>query len=231
MDLAQAQVSENPPKKKAYKGVAMEGLIAKWYSKTQEKSIEQYRSWAKLASSHISEESNVLEVAPGPGYLSVELAKLGDYKVVGLDISRTFVKLASERARKVGVNVEFRQGDAAQIPFHDGTFDFVICTSAFKNFPEPVIVLDEIFRVLRSGGEGVIIDLRKDASMDEINEYVDDMKLSCINSFVTKFIFKRMLLKSAYTRGEIEDFASKSKFGDCRILDETIGFEAWFKKP
>ena len=209
----------------------MEGMIARWYSKNQQKSIEQYRSWAEMASGHIPEGGNVLEIAPGPGYLSLELAKLGSYKIVGLDISKTFVEIAREKAAAAGVHVDFRQGDAADMPLPNDAFDFAICTAAFKSFPEPIMVLDEIFRVLRKGSEAVIIDLSKDASKAEITEYVNQMKLSRMNSFMTKFTFKRMLLRWAYTKGQIQDLASKSRFGACDILGEGIGFEVWLRKP
>lgn len=225
------QASVQPHKRKPYKGVAMEGPIAKWYAKTQEKSIEDYRSWAKMASGHLPESGRVLELAPGPGYLSVELAKLGRYKVVGLDISKTFVKIATENARVAGVEVDFRQGDAADIPFSDGTFDFAICTAAFKNFPDPVSVLDELFRVLRSGAECVIIDMNKDTTGAEINEFVDGMKLGRLNSFMTRFTFKHMLRRWAYTRSEVQNMAARSRFGACEIVDEGIGFEIWLRKP
>ncbi len=133
----------------------MEGLIAKWYSNIQKKSIKQYKSWAKLAISHMQgrrEAGSIFEVAPDPGYLSIEIAKLGRYRIVGLDISKTFVKIATEKARAAHLDaeqIEFRHGDAAYVPFANESFDFVICTSAFKNFPDPVRMLDNIFRVLK----------------------------------------------------------------------------------
>jgi hypothetical protein len=43
---------------------------------------------------------------------------------------------------------------------------------AFKNFAEPVRALDEMHRVLRPGCEAVVVDLCKDASLDEIDTYV-----------------------------------------------------------
>ena len=222
-----------PPvrKRKPYKGLAMEGAIARWYSKTQQKSIEQYRAWARMASDHIPEGGSVLEVAPGPGYLSIEIAKLGGYKVVGLDISRTFVGIASAKAREAGVKAEFRQGDVAEMPFAEGTFDFAICTAAFKNFPEPVKALDDIFRVLKHGAEAVIVDLDKDASKADIDGFVDEMRLSWISSLMTKLAFKRTLLKWAYTKSQIEKLAAESHFGRCDLVGEGIGFEIWLRKP
>lgn len=217
--------------RKPYKGMAMEGAIARWYSRNRGKSIEEYRSWAKMASEHAPEGGSVLEVAPGPGYLSVELARLGRQRVVGVDISKTFVEIASDRARAVGVDVDFRQGDAAEMPFAEDTFDLAICTAAFKNFPDPVMVLDEIYRVMKSGGEALIIDMRRDASMKDVGEHVDAMRLSRTDSFVTKFTFRFMLRRWAYARGQLIDMVSKSHFGSCRLVEEGIGFEMWLKKP
>lgn len=220
-------------KRKPYKGVAMEGVIAKWYSKNQQKSIGQYRSWAITAAEHLPVGgSKILEVAPGPGYLSIELAKLGEYKITGLDISNTFVKIAIEKTKAAHLeeHVEFRNGDAAQMPFPNEVFDFVVCTSAFKNFPEPVRVLDEMSRVLQKpNGIALIIDMRKEASKKELDSYVDSLKLSWFNSYITRLIFKRMLLKSAYTEDQIRDFVRRSHFKDCKIVNETIGREIWLK--
>ena len=50
------------------------------------------------------------------------------------------------------------------MPFDSGSFDFVYCRAAFKNFSEPIRAIDEMNRVLKPGGKAVIVDLRKDAS-------------------------------------------------------------------
>lgn len=63
--------------------------------------------------------ADVLEVAPGPGYFAIEMERLGQVHVTGLDISHTFVEIASSNARQAGVDVIFRQGDASQMPFGD----------------------------------------------------------------------------------------------------------------
>ena len=220
---------ETQTRRKPYKGIAMEGIVANQYDRIQKHMIEEYKSWAKLVSGNITSGSNVLEVAPGPGYLSVELAKLGNYNITGLDISKTFVKIAQEKAREAGVKIDFRQGDAAMMPFSDETFDFVICTSAFKNFPDPIKVLDEIFSVLKANGKAVIIDMNKDIPKERLNEIVDRMKLNMFDSYFTKQTFKG-LAKSAYTKSEIQDIVKKSKFKGCKIVDEEIGFEIWLGK-
>ena len=113
-----ADESKTSPKvPKGYKKIGMEGFIAKWYDKNARKGTpEQYKTWAKMVAENVTEGASVLEVAPGPGYLAIELAKRGKYTIVGLDISRTFIEIAQKNATEAGVGaaVEFRQGDAAR---------------------------------------------------------------------------------------------------------------------
>ncbi len=75
----------------------------------------------------------MLEVAPGPGFLSIELAKRG-LQVRGVDISKTFVEIAQRNAAADGVQARFEVGNAAALPVEDGSVDFVVCRAAFKNF-------------------------------------------------------------------------------------------------
>ena len=63
------------------------------------------------------------------------------------------------------------------MPFEDGTFDFTFCQAAFKNFTEPVKAIAEMYRVLRLGGTAVIVDLRRDASPEEIEHEIKGMGL------------------------------------------------------
>ncbi|MDA8334211.1 MAG: methyltransferase domain-containing protein [Peptococcaceae bacterium] len=126
--------------------------------------------------------------------------------------------------------VDFRQGDAGRMPLQDDNFDFVVCTAAFKNFPDPVQVPDEIFRVLKPGGKALIEDLRRNSSWREIKEGVDAMGLSLVDSLFTKLSFKFMLVKMAYTPAEIRELAAKSKFARCDILEAAMGMEISLRK-
>jgi ubiquinone/menaquinone biosynthesis C-methylase UbiE len=147
---------------KAYKGIALEGMLATWYARNTAKLTADFKACAQRIAARLPRRARVLEVAPGPGYLAIELARLGPYQVTGLDISRSFVRMATVYAQQAGVDVEFRQGDAAALPFADDSFDFVVCRAAFKNFSNPVGALAEMYRVLRPGGEALIVDMRND---------------------------------------------------------------------
>src|SRR5262249_35453455 len=151
-------------KPKPYKGIGMEGMIATWYAKNTGKSIAEFRELAKRVASGLPPGARVLEIAPGPGYLAIELAQLGPYRITGIDVSHSFLRIAREKAVRAGVEVDFREGDAAALPSAADQFDFIVCRAAFKNFSDPVGALREMHRVLRQGGKALIIDMRSDAS-------------------------------------------------------------------
>ncbi len=215
----------NTSAKKPYRGISMEGRLATWYAKLTHKDLSEFERLAQELAKDLPARARVLEVAPGPGYLCVALAKLGDYKITGLDISQSFVQMASEYARKEGLAVHFIHGSASDIPFENCFFDLVVCRAAFKNFSEPLRAMNEMHRVLKPGGKALIIDLRQDASYDEIVSYVNGLKLNAWNSWVTKMTFKHMLLKRAYTEQQIESLAAASDFNSCEILKNQVGME------
>jgi ubiquinone/menaquinone biosynthesis C-methylase UbiE len=215
---------------KGYRGMAMEGMIASWYAKNTQKDLKRHRLLAQSFARDLKPGSRVLEIAPGPGYFCIELAKLGNYQITGMDISETFVKIAREKAAEAGVKVNFRLGNASNMPFPDNSFDLMACQAAFKNFSQPVEAIQEMYRVLAPGGKAVIIDLRRDASLEEIHHEVDGMGVSPLNAIFIRWTFRSMLLKRAYTVQEMREMVAKTSFGMCRIEQESIGFSVWLEK-
>ena len=215
---------------KAYKGIGMEGFIANWYAKTTAKSMNDFKSDASRVASLLAPNAKVLEVAPGPGYFAIELAKLGSYEVVGLDISKTFVEIARRNAVQAGVKVEFQLGSASKMPFENDRFDFLLCRAAFKNFSEPLLALQEMHRVLRPGGGALIIDLRRDASIESINQEVAGMGLGFASAAFTRLAFRFSLLKRAYTKPDLERLLSQTAFRSCEVEEKGIGMEIWLQK-
>jgi ubiquinone/menaquinone biosynthesis C-methylase UbiE len=208
----------------------MEGRTARWYARTRKNEMEEFRRQAQNVAARLGPGYELLEVAPGPGYFAIELSKLGDFRITGLDISKTFIEIAAENAKQAGARIEFRLGNASAMPFAGESFDFVYCAAAFKNFSEPVKALDEMWRVLRPGGEAVISDLRKDASLEEIAGYVKKTGRDWLDAWLTRMAFKQMLIKRAYTKEDFERMAAASKFGACTIRVKPIGFEISFAK-
>jgi ubiquinone/menaquinone biosynthesis C-methylase UbiE len=215
---------------KAYKGLPMEGVIASWYSKTTLKDINRHKLMAKQLLEKIPANGSVLEIAPGPGYFCIELAKLGKYQITGLDISKSFVEIARRNAEEAGYKIDFREGNASAMPFKDGTFDFTFCQAAFKNFSEPVKAIREMYRVLKPDGTAVIADMRRDASAMDIEQEVNGMGLDPLNRFFVKWTFDHMLLKSAYTIGQMKSMVAETPFRTCRIDVKGVGFLVWLEK-
>src|SRR5512138_704864 len=215
---------------KGYKGLPMEGIIASWYAKTTLKDLKRHKLMAKQLVDKIPAGGSVLEIAPGPGYFCIELAKLGNYQITGLDISKSFVEIARRNAAEAGLKIDFREGNASAMPFQDNTFDFTFCQAAFKNFSEPVRAIAEMYRVLRPGGLSVIADLRRDASPEEIEREIKGMRLGPINEFMVRWTFKAMLLKSAYSVDEMRSMVAQTPFHHCKINMDGVGFQVLLEK-
>jgi len=210
---------------KPHRDRGIEGRLATWYAATTAKSMRDFQELAQRIAREVPAGARVLEIAPGPGYLSIELAKLGPFRVTGVDLSADMVRIARAKAEQAGVSVDFQQGNSSNLPFPAGTFDFLVCRAAFKNFAQPVRALQEMHRVLKPGGRGLIIDLRRDASREEVSRGVDDMGLSFVNRIVTKLTFRFMLLKSAYAREHFERMIAQTQFSGKEITESGIGFE------
>lgn len=218
---------------KPYRGIlGMEGGIARRYAVNRgtEPQMDGYRRQAAELTASLPDGAAVLEIAPGPGYLAIEMARPGRLRVTGLDASETFVELATDAARKAGVAVEFRVGDAADLPFDTGSFDLAVCQAAFKNFSRPARALAEFHRVLRPGGTAIIQDMSRNASGAAIAEEVRGMELGAGSAAMTRLILGQ-LRRRAYSPAQFERLVTDSPFRTCEITTQGIGMEITMKKP
>ncbi|MEU0790438.1 class I SAM-dependent methyltransferase [Amycolatopsis sp. NPDC005961] len=201
----------------------MEGFQARWYAKNRgtEAQLAQYRRQAAEVTAGLPDGAEVLEVAPGPGFFAVELAKRG-FRVTGLDISHTMVEIARENG--AGLEIDFRQGDITHAPFADESFDFLVCQAAFKNFRQPVAALNEMHRVLRPGGFAVIHDLNHEATGADIDREVAGMNVGAVAGFTVRQTLG-WLRRRAFTREQFEALATESAFGGCSVTTDGIGLE------
>jgi len=209
----------------------MEGRQARWYARQRRSGgqLAGYRSRAAELAATLPDGAEVLEVAPGPGYQAVELARGGRVAVHGVDVSRTMVEIATEYAGEQGVAVDFRHGDVASLPFPDDSFDLVLTQAAFKNFTAPVRALDEIDRVLKPGGTAIVEDMSADATDAAIAAEVDGMALSRVNAFVTNATL-HFLRRRAYGRERFAAVAAQSRFGTAEIATAGITITVTLRK-
>jgi SAM-dependent methyltransferase len=96
----------------------------------------------------------VLDCGCGPGTITMDLAeRVGDGRVVGVDLSESQVELATRAAAARGLgNVSFRQANAYALPFPDESFDAVFSHALLEHLAEPVRAIEQFRRVLKPGG-------------------------------------------------------------------------------
>jgi ubiquinone/menaquinone biosynthesis C-methylase UbiE len=108
------------------------------------------RSWACSQAS-----GQVLEVAIGTGR-NLPFYPRG-IQLTGVDFSPTMLAIARGRAAELGVDVTLIEADAQHLPFADNRFDTVVCTLALSSIPDPAAAINEMHRVLRPGGQLLVV--------------------------------------------------------------------------
>ncbi|WP_256381559.1 class I SAM-dependent methyltransferase [Thermococcus sp. EP1] len=128
--------------------------IAHRYDDWYKTKVGQYvdRTEKKLVFSMIkSKNGKALDLGCGTGNYTLELYMRG-FDVVGVDLSEEMLKIA----RKKLPHVKFIRASAYSLPFEENTFDLVLSITMFEFIHKPELALNEIYRVLRPGGEVVI---------------------------------------------------------------------------
>jgi len=82
------------------------------------------------------------------------------------------------------------------------------------------------------GGEARIVDLLKDTPVAEIEAYVDQSGRNRLDAWLTKWTFRHLLLKRAYTKDEFMHLARQSSFGECNLESDSIGIIVrFYRRP
>lgn len=103
----------------------------------------------------------VLDVGSGVGGTSRCLAKEFGCRVTGIDLTDEYCRAAAMLSARIGLAhlVDFRQGDATELPFDDQTFDVVWTEHVAMNIPDKTRLYKEMHRVLKPGGTLAIYDV------------------------------------------------------------------------
>jgi len=140
---------------------AVEGLIARLESRAKD---EVFTSLFDKYAAHLTlpKSSKVLEVGCGTGAMMRFLARRDDFSgtALGVDQSQPFIDAAQRFAQQENVSdrVDFQVGDAHSLDFSSATFDTVIANTLISHVTEPAAVLQEMARVVRTGGTVAIFD-------------------------------------------------------------------------
>ena len=102
----------------------------------------------------------VLDLATGTGDFALAAARLGPQQVVGIDMAIEMLRLGAAKvaAKRPPMPLELLVGDAEQLPFQDNTFDLVTGAFGVRNFGHIPSGLAEAYRVLKPGGQLLVLD-------------------------------------------------------------------------
>jgi ubiquinone/menaquinone biosynthesis C-methylase UbiE len=114
-----------------------------------------------LPSSHYS-RCRVLEVGCGMGSDAAKLASQGA-EVTAFDLSSASVKLTQKRFKLFDLDGGFIVGDAENLPFKDSSYDFVMSIGVLHHTPDTARAVDELHRVLREKGQGLVMLYYRDS--------------------------------------------------------------------
>jgi len=118
----------------------------------------------------------ILDAGCGIGDYSFELAAKYGCLVVGIDIDNEDIKLATKMAKKARLSkVTFIEGDITNLPFPDNMFDKIIILDVIQSIPDDKKVLNELFRIIKKGGNLIIttshVDKMEEYSSQQLKDY------------------------------------------------------------
>jgi len=186
------------------------------------------KNWRKKAALTClySYPARILDICCGTGDLTISIAQLTDYspEIIGVDYSQPMLELAEEKAALLAKreNIKFMYADVSQLPFLDNYFDCVGVSFAFRNLtyknPLAQVHLGELLRVLKPGGEYIIVESSQPRS-SVIRKFYH--LYLCYFVFPVGFLISgnkaayHYLAESAahfYSAEEVQDFLMKAGF-------------------
>jgi SAM-dependent methyltransferase len=120
--------------------------VADKYDSTWSSSTRQFIE-PLLDAANVSAKMSILDVGCGPGYVSGAVAERGATPI-GLDFSKEMIAIA----KRMFPRIDFREGDAQNLPFADASFDRVVANFSLLHLTEPERAMAEAARVLKPGG-------------------------------------------------------------------------------
>lgn len=160
----------------------------------------------------------VVDVGCGPGYLIKTIAKeIPDLHIIGVDVSDEMMAIASRNFASMGLaeRVEFRKGDSLKLPFEDSSVENIISTLSLHHWINPKGAFHEIYRVLKPGGQLLLMDLRRDPR--RLFYWLIVFATKVMPSFLHTQALKKIgepvgSLFASYTLSEAESFMSEIPF-------------------
>ena len=175
----------------------------------------------------LKDGDTVLDVGTGTGLMLKAIVERNPgVHLFGLDISQEAVKCAREQL--TGLTVDLRQGDITSTNYENDFFDIVTCNASMSYWERPLAAFDEIFRILRPGGQALLFEPRANIDVDHAIERIKE-------NMADKSIFRRWLAAALnrfgltrgdkvgmkrYSAAELCELAARSRFNPFFKVDK-----------
>lgn len=178
----------------------------------------------------------IVDVGCGPGYLIAVIAKkIPQAHIVGVDISEEMLSTASKNLSSLGFGekVEFRKGESQSLPFENASVDNVVSTLSLHHWSDPKRAFQEIHRVLKPGGQLLVLDMRRDPR--RFFYWLIVLATRVIPVFLGTQALKRIneplgSVLASYTPSELIQLISVAQFTSTSLKGEIGWFFLWGQK-
>ena len=136
--------------------------ISKDYDLMNDLITFKYHSKWKKEIAMIAKEDNpkvILDIATGTGDIAINLSKLKDSQIIGVDISEKMLDVASDKIRKMNItNITLELSKAEKLKYKNNFFDLISIGYGVRNFEDLINGLKETYRVLKKNGKLIILE-------------------------------------------------------------------------
>jgi ubiquinone biosynthesis O-methyltransferase len=187
-----------------------------WYNEKKGSFIDKVETDSAFQMLKMSAGMKVLDVGCGTGNFSIKLAKSGCH-VTGIDVSEEMLLFARAKASEQNIKIHFLNMDAQNLQFPDNEFDMVISMAAIEFINDIPKALEEIFRVVKVGGQVLIGTINGDSDWGKLYKSEEVSKNSVFQyaNFKTLDDIKELKPKNILKTGEclfISPFADEDEF-------------------
>ncbi len=175
--------------------------LSPWYDRMEGMAEARYRPWRiKLWKQVLG--PRVLEVGVGTGK-NIPFYPTG-MNITAIDLTPGMLEYARVRAVNLNTSVDLRLGDIQKLDFPDASFDTAVATFVFCSVPDPVMGLRELRRVVRPGGQVLLLEHMRSENpsvgklMDFINPLVVRVMGANINRRTIENVQKSSLVLDSF---------------------------------
>ncbi len=166
-------------------------------------------------------EGRFLDVGTGPAAIPIMLAqRLQAVEVIGIDLSPNMLELGDFHITEAGLTdrITLAQADAKDLPYPSQFFDAVLSNSMIHHIPDPLPMLREVSRVIRSDGLILIRDLIRPKTTEAALGLVEQ-HASGATPYQKKLFYESFL--AAFTILEVEDMLAQVNLPGTVVLQSS----------